>query len=36
MIFLPRVREKYSYSTFYRDVKYLLEKEGIMECSKDC
>ena len=34
MIFLPRVKENYSYATFVRDVNYLLEKEGIKECSK--
>ena len=30
IIFLPRVKDNYSYQTFYRDMKYLLEKEGII------
>lgn len=36
IIFLPRVKEKYSYHTFLKDMNYLLEKEGIKVCSKDC
>ena len=35
IIFLPRVKESYSYSVFYKDMKYLLEKEGISECSEN-
>ena len=31
IIFLPRVKESYSYDVFFRDMKYLLEKEGIIK-----
>ena len=32
IIFLPRVKQSYSYHVFYRDMNYLLEKEGIIKC----
>ena len=31
IIFLPRVKENYSFAIFKRDMKYLLEKEGILK-----
>lgn len=34
IIFLPRVKENYSYKAFLKDMTYLLEKEGIKNASK--
>ena len=30
IIFLPKVRENYSYAEFLKDMKYMLSKEGII------
>ncbi len=31
MIFLPKVRDNYSFDIFSRDMRYLLEKEGFLK-----